>query len=188
MNRGKYIRTEDIRARISAKLRGRKLSERAKFLMSRSRKGKPRTQELKDKVRAKLLGHSVSDSTRKKISEALIGKPGYWLGRKRPAMSKLFKGNRSHFWKGGRSSKTIKIRMSAKYSHWRKRVFERDNYTCIWCGARSGGGKTVVLNADHIKSFSKYPKNRFTLKNGRTLCLDCHKKTETFGGKSHKNV
>lgn len=79
-----------------------------------------------------------------------------------------------------------KIRKSKKYALWRKAVFERDNYTCQQCGIKNekGLGKTVVLNADHIKSFSKYPELRFDVGNGRTLCYDCHKETPTYGGKA----
>jgi 5-methylcytosine-specific restriction endonuclease McrA len=70
---------------------------------------------------------------------------------------------------------------------WRESVFKRDNYTCVWCGAKNkkGNGKTVVLNADHIKPFALYPELRFAIDNGRTLCVDCHRKTDNFGGKSH---
>ena len=45
------------------------------------------------------------------------------------------------------------------------------------------GGK---LNADHIKPFSLFPELRFDLNNGRTLCVECHKKTDTYCEKIYK--
>lgn len=66
-------------------------------------------------------------------------------------------------------SKTI--RNSGEYSEWRRNVFERDNYTCKACGLKGG-----VINAHHIKHFSKFPKLRLDLNNGITLCKKCHRK------------
>lgn len=66
--------------------------------------------------------------------------------------------------------------MSFEYKLWREAVFKRDNFTCIWCDAR--GGK---LTSDHIKPFSLFPELRFSIDNGRTLCLSCHKTTNTWG-------
>lgn len=76
-----------------------------------------------------------------------------------------------------------RIRYSKKMQEWRKAVFERDNYTCQLCGARNGNGKAIVLNADHIEPFAFSPHLRFDLDNGRTLCLDCHRKTPTWGNR-----
>jgi len=84
-------------------------------------------------------------------------------------------------WRGGVTKERVKIWWSLEYKLWRKSVFERDNYTCIWCGARNGSGKNVYLEADHIKPFAFYPELRFAIDNGRTLCRDCHKTTETYG-------
>lgn len=77
--------------------------------------------------------------------------------------------------------------MSLEYKLWRKAVFKRDNYTCIWCGIK-GSEPKGFLNADHIKPFSLYPELRFELSNGRTLCVPCHKKTDTYKGKILKYV
>ncbi len=74
-----------------------------------------------------------------------------------------------------------RIRRSTEYRLWRKAVFERDNYTCQMCGARSVAGKRVRLEADHILPFAFYPDKRFDLDNGRTLCESCHKQTPTYG-------
>jgi len=92
-------------------------------------------------------------------------------------------GERSPAWKGGVTPEIRKLRMSAEYRAWRDLVFKRDNYTCVWCGIKNedGLGKTIRLNADHIKRFSEYPELRFIVSNGRTLCEDCHRETGTFG-------
>ena|SRR3990167_10861583 len=89
-------------------------------------------------------------------------------------------GEKSHFWKGGITAVNKIIRGSFKYKLWREAVFKRDNYTCVWCNIRSGNGKAIILHADHIKSFSLFPELRFVINNGRTLCIDCHKKTDTY--------
>ena len=52
---------------------------------------------------------------------------------------------------------------------WRKKVFERDNFTCRKC--EKVGGK---LNAHHINPFSTHPELRFDIENGLTLCHSCH--------------
>lgn len=82
----------------------------------------------------------------------------------------------------------LRIRGSIEYKLWREAVFERDNYTCVWCGARNGLGKHIDLHADHIKPFALFPELRFAIDNGRTLCKDCHAKTDTYKGKLKKGV
>lgn len=102
-------------------------------------------------------GHLVSSDTRRKIADSK-------------------RGDKSHFWRGGVTEKNHLLRTTLEYRLWRESVFERDNWTCLWCKVR--GGK---LNADHIKPFALYPELRLAIDNGRTLCLECHKTTETFG-------
>ncbi len=99
------------------------------------------------------------------------------------------RGELHYMWKGGVTPLNEKIRHSLEYKSWRTSVFERDDYTCQRCGIRNklGLGKTVILQADHIKSFNENPDSRFDVSNGRTLCLNCHKLTDNFGWKSHNN-
>jgi len=89
-------------------------------------------------------------------------------------------GEKSYRWTG-KSEENFRLRRSSKYADWRKAVFQRDNYTCQICKARSMKGIKVVLEADHIKQFALYPELRFDLNNGRTLCAPCHRKTDTWG-------
>jgi hypothetical protein len=105
------------------------------------------------------------------------GKPSTSTTKFKPNDKRLL-GEKHHNWKGGITSVNDKIRKSLEYELWRKAVFYRDNYTCIWCGNTS-----IEIHADHIKPFSLFPELRFAIDNGRTLCKDCHKKTDTYGSK-----
>lgn len=60
---------------------------------------------------------------------------------------------------------------------WKKLVRARDGNKCVLCGS------TERLQVDHIKPFSLFPELARVLSNGRVLCFDCHKKTDTFGAK-----
>lgn len=118
-----------------------------------------------------------TEERKKRLSEFRKQNPNpYFLGKKIPQIS----GEKHWNWKGGITPINTKIRNSLEYKLWRESVFKRDSYTCIWCGLKSGNGKTVILNADHIKPFCDYPELRFAIDNGRTLCKECHQKTETY--------
>lgn len=86
------------------------------------------------------------------------------------------RGEKSHLWKGGVTRKNQIVRDSVEYKIWREAVFKRDDWTCKFCGVRSGVQKKVYLEADHIQEFAYYPELRFAIDNGRTLCKDCHRK------------
>jgi hypothetical protein len=98
------------------------------------------------------------------------------------------KGENNHSWKGGVTPKIRLLRKSKEYELWRKSVFERDNYTCVFCGIKSKKGIKVIIHADHIKPFAFYPELRFAIDNGRTLCVKCHLKTDTYGNKAKKHT
>lgn len=80
-------------------------------------------------------------------------------------------------YKGGITPENKAVRNSDKSKYWRVKVFERDNYTCQKCGNTGG-----ILNAHHIKEFSKYKELRFDVNNGMTLCKSCHIKIHSKNG------
>ena len=66
-------------------------------------------------------------------------------------------------------------RWGVEYTIWRSNVFTRDNWTCQTCYQRG-----IYLEAHHIKSWAKYPKLMFDVENGITLCVECHKLTDSY--------
>lgn len=175
-------RPDISRAQLGKKYPGRKLSEAHKRNISLARtkewaSGKRKrhwrlSQETIEKMRLSKIGRKASIETRTKQSKAKIGK---------------YTGDKHWNWKGGISKVYIEERRRIELRLWRESVFARDGYTCLWCGARNGNGKKIILNADHIKPFALFPELRFAIDNGRTLCRDCHLKTDTYGGKTKKN-
>jgi hypothetical protein len=96
-----------------------------------------------------------------------------------------------HAWKGGITKLTEKIRKCFLYSQWRIAIFKRDKYVCQICNKYDHN----FINADHFpKSFAQILtenniktieeafdcKELWDLDNGRTLCIDCHRKTKTY--------
>ena len=153
------------------------------------------SQETRDKMsKSAKKRPPMTEETRRKFSEARKRLPNYMEGKKhteetKKKMSESHRGDKSSFWRGGITKLAAKIRGCFKYRQWRSDVYQRDDYTCCICGVK--GGK---LHADHIKTFSLILRenNIITLKqaieceklwninNGQTLCVPCHKKTDTY--------
>lgn len=142
-------------------------------------KGIPMSEEQKQIISGKLkviakekgfgkwmLGKPTPDALRKKRSEYM--------------KARVAKGVHN-FYIDGRTPENNRIRHSIEYRDWRIAVFTRDNYTCQECGSRG-----VTLHADHIKPFAYFPELRLVIENGRTLCVPCHQKTDTYKGKALK--
>ena len=141
-------------------------------------KGKKRTPEQRIKM-------GNSHKGQKPWNKGMTGEKSHLFGIKRDARQRELarknnSGPNNHFWKGGISPINERIRKTAEYKLWREAVFRRDDFECIWGGKEHGH----ILHADHIKPFALFPELRFAIDNGRTLCEDCHKKTDTYGGKT----
>lgn len=163
------------------KIRQSKLNKPVRFWL-----GKHRSLETREKIGKANKGNIKSKELRKQMSIARKGR--HFSKEEREKKYKSRRGLNHPCWKGGVTPINEKIRRSPEYKLWRDSVFKRDGFTCIWCGKKNGNGKTVILNADHIKPFSLYPELRFAIDNGRTLCRECHMKTDTFGTKLNKII
>lgn len=138
-------------------------------------------------------GKRLTEEHKNKIS---LHNARYWSGRKMSpehikkmttGLKKYQSGENHWNWKGGITSRLKTWRYKSEYSKWRKAVFERDNYTCQMCKQR--GGK---LNVDHIIPWAKIINEKlddiiWKIDNGRTLCVECHRKTDSYAKRFTKN-
>lgn len=137
------------------------------MLINNPFRGKRHSEESKDQQRKKMRGRKLTPEHREKVIKTLI------VGD--------VKGEKSHGWRGGISLPNARLRSTKEYRAWNKAVKERDDYTCQFCGVRNKSN-----HADHIAPFALYPQLRYSLDNGRVLCKDCHKTTDTYGGRTRK--
>lgn len=168
-NKGKHL-SEDTKQKLRIKATGRKHTKATRDKMSKSRQNHKHKPETIKKIVASRKGYKHSSATKMKLSIAHMGK------KKVEGAYEFPKGEKHPNWKGGITPINESIRKSLEYKLWRMAVYQRDKYTCIWCGYKGG-----LINADHIKPFAEYPELRFAIDNGRTLCIDCHRKTSTYG-------
>lgn len=196
MNKGRFKkgqkRSKESIEKQMASRKGYKHSEETKVKIGLSNKGNlsplkgvPRSPETKAKISLATKGKKRSEETKILLSKLRKGKKlpprsKEWCEN----ISKVKKGSGSNFWKGGLTEINSTIRNSREYKLWRIAVFTRDNFTCVWCGAKSIKGNRINIHADHIKPFCNYPELRFAIDNGRTLCEPCHRKTDTWGIKA----
>lgn len=130
--------------------------------------------ETKKKMSLSHIGHITSEETRKKIGKA----NSISLKGKKPSKETKRKMSLSHGGTGiPQKKKNYEHINDWRYKEWRTKIFERDNWTCQTCGKRSKVGEPVYLEPHHIKGWTKYPKLRYVVKNGVTLCYECHRLT-----------
>ena len=165
----------------------KKMSENGgntKYWLGKDRPVETRLKMSRSKIGSKPwnTGKKWSAEMKKKLSEAHIGK---------------MTGEANNLWRGGITPIYECVRTCYKYRQWRSDVFTRDGYTCTKCGDKKGGN----LNAYHIKPFAvimwQYQiktlmealvcEELWNINNGRTLCITCHKETDTYGKKKRKH-
>ncbi len=157
-----------------------------------------------------------TESAKKKISEAKKAqgivpktafKKGYvpwnkgkkcpWTSERNRKMNLNRKPEEHWNWKGGISKVDKKIRRMPEYLKWREDVFIRDNFTCQDCGknkcyvtAHHIISMTSIVKANQIKSNAEARKcpDLWDITNGKTLCEECHKKTDNYAGRTKKLV
>ena len=161
-------------------------SKKSKKKMSEAHKGIKLSKQHKRKIRQGNKGKIMSEQAKQNMSKAQKGNTNC-LGKRhtkktKQKLSKMRKGEKGSNWKGGISPKNKRIRMSLKFRLWREAVFTRDNWICQKCSER--GGK---LNPHHIFNFADYPKLRFNINNGITLCEKCHTLFHKIYGKKKNN-
>lgn len=142
-----------------------------------------------------------TDEIRKNMSLAHKGKPGRkWTEEQKEHMRNKMKGSNSPSWKGGKILKKEALRNHSLHKQWHKNVFERDNYTCQGCGKIGGYLEVhhIVSLADivepfvHIQDWNEFMDKVWKLpimtdiSNGKTLCIPCHKETDSYGPKNRK--
>ena len=127
-------------------------------------------------ILSKTWGHKQSEETKRKLSKIMSkikkGLPSpaegkTWILSKEYRKKQRTKGKKCNLWKGGMTSENKRL--------WREAIFARDNWTCQKCKKRGG-----ELHPHHIKSSAKFPKLRFAINNGLTLCERCHRKTKNY--------
>lgn len=140
-------------------------------------------------------GHKISEKLKgvpKSIEHALkVGKA--LEGRQRLNM----RGEKHPNWTGYSSVKEL-IRKSTKNLQWKYACIKRDNKMCVICGEKNNR----KLQVDHIVPFSFIIKSNklcsleeaekcpllWDINNGRTLCRECHKKTNTYGERAKRYI
>ena len=168
--------TEESRAKMTASRIGKRASEETKAKMRAAKSGvlnpffgKTHTEEAKDLISENRKGKCLGEDN------PLFGKYTEEFGAKISATLRergTFVGDKNPNWRGGYRDWQGRRDQTWQYKEWRTAVFQRDQYTCQFCGKVGGD-----LEDDHIKPFRFFPELRVDISNGRTLCLPCHRTT-----------
>lgn len=109
-----------------------------------------------------------------------------WSEERKEVAREKSRGAANPNWKGGTTRESYTHRVTEKYLEWRKRVYERDAYTCVSCGDSSGGN----LCAHHVMNFSKLAggAEEYAVYNGITFCNMCHREFHAKYGNMNNDL
>jgi uncharacterized ferritin-like protein (DUF455 family) len=137
-------------------------------------------------------GKSLSAEHKQALSNVRKGRP--YSAQRRQKMITKIREIRGSDW----TPNVIQsIRDSIQYKGWRNTILKRDNFHCVICNYQSHKrvNNRSDIQVDHIKAFSVLVQEYkiitiemafncealWDIDNGRTLCIDCHRQTPTYG-------
>ena len=181
-----FKHSEESRKKMSISRKGHIGWHRGKNISPTSVKKRP---DLSIRNKSDAQRNAISNYNKKRIfTDATRIKIGIAssMGRKN---ENKWKNENNPSWKGGITPLLRKIRNFKKYSHWRKMILMRDNFVCVNCGLGEN-----ILHIHHVHSFAELIQEYqiktlkqaincdklWDISNGITLCIDCHKNTDTY--------
>ena len=176
--------SEERKRKISEALKGRKISEQTRIKISKALRGKKQPYIHRGGCEK---GHIVKPETREKIRQSHFGKKHTLeqiekirlvrIGKHHTPetimkMREIHSGNKSSFWRGGVTPETNKRISSFRWKELRKKIYERDMWTCQICGKHCHND----IQCHHIIPY-RISKDDSS-ENLQTLCRSCHMKVE----------
>lgn len=175
---GQFIKDEGLNRTKECSVCGKEFYCRSQFKYETGKYCSSKCQSKSySKMKKGKAPYKMTEEIKQSISNSKKGIP-IWGGKRNVTW---LSGENNFNWKGGITPINEKLRKTVEYEEWRKSIFTRDNYTCQLCGTVGG-----ILHADHIKPFAYFEELRLDTNNGRTLCVSCHRNTETWGFKGIK--
>ena len=190
--------SEKHKQKISIALKGRMPKNIKQLINSPGKFKKNQTSWNKNKkeIRPEVL---------KKMSDSRLGKVPWNKGTGRPItrtgrdtkFKKGMNGPLSPAWKGGTTKLQMAVRTCEEYLLWHNKVFKRDDYTCQLCNKQGcylevhhKKPLATILKEKDIIDFksAKKCKELFDVKNGITLCLDCHCKIDKNRARTRRKI
>lgn len=166
-----WFKRYNIKARTkSENSKGVPKSEKHKKNIGLGNKDKKRTLEFKKNISDRRKNVPLTQKHKDSLSKTFTG---------------LRTGDKHPMWKGGISKIKNRIRQSFKYKDWRKKVYERDEYTCKKCNNKNSGGlechhiitQQEITKIKNLKTFDDFMNCSllWDIDNGITLCKKCHR-------------